>query len=288
VIYQHYVNQLSFEKIIKNIEELFKLYLTKASAHSFKEYFKTYYRETHERLISKILNSPVIYIDETPFKLLSGEVYAWIFTNGQEVVSLFKPTRKGDFLKEMLKEFKGVLVSDFFSAYHSLECRQQKCLIHLIRDLNEDLLKNPFDAELKQITQKFTTLLKAIIITIDKRGFDKNYLIKFKNDVDQFFYFIESTSFYTEAGQKYQERFRKNIDKLFTFIEFDNVSWNNTFAEHAIKLMAVHRNKNIKFFKQSRMEDYLLIMSLYQTSEYKGFDFLRFLLSRETDIDKYC
>jgi predicted RecB family nuclease len=288
VIYQHYVNQLSFEKIIKNIEELFKLYLTKASAHSFKEYFKTYYGETHKRLISKILNSPVIYVDETPFKLLSGEVYAWIFTNGQEVVSLFKPTRKGDFLKEMLKDFNGVLVSDFFSAYNSLECRQQKCLIHLIRDLNEDLLKNPFDAELKQITRKFTTLLKAIIITIDKKGFDKNYLIKYKNDVDHFFDFIESTSFYTETGLKYQERFRKNIDKLFTFIEFDNVSWNNTFAEHAIKIMAVHRNKNIKFFKESRMEDYLLIMSLYQTSEYKGFDFLKFLLSRETDIDKYC
>jgi hypothetical protein len=36
------------------------------------------------------------------------------------------------------------------------------------------------------------------------------------------------------------------------------------------------------------MEDYLLIMSLYQTSEYKGFDFLRFLLSQETDIEKYC
>jgi hypothetical protein len=197
-------------------------------------------------------------------------------------------TRKGDFLKEMLKDFNGVLVSDFFSTYNLLECRQQKCLIHLIRDLNEDLLKNPFDTELKQITQKFTSLLKAIVLTIDKKGFNRNHLLGFKKDVDQFFDFNERTTFHSESALKYKDRFRKNIDKLFTFIEFDNVSWNNTFAEHAIKLMAVHRNKNIKFFKESRMEDYLLIMSLFQTSEYKGFDFLRFLLSQETDIEMYC
>lgn len=288
VIYQHYINLLSFEKIIKNIEELFKLYQTKASAHAFKEYFSNYYKETYNKLLFKILKSPVIYVDETPFKLLSGEVYAWIFTNGQEVVSLFKPTRKGDFLKELLKDFNGVLVSDFFSTYSSLECKQQKCLIHLMRDFNEDLLKNPYDIELKQITQKFTILLKAIVKTIDKNGFDRIHLIKFKNDVNRFFNFIENTNFLSEAAMKYKERLTKNIDKLFTFIEFDNVSWNNTFAEHAIKLMAVHRNKNIKFFKESRMEDYLLIMSLYQTSEYKGFNFLRFLLSRETDVDIYC
>ncbi len=288
VIYQNFVNLLSFEKIVKNIAELFQLYLEKATAHNFKEYFRSYYEETQKNLLKKIINSSVIYVDETPFKLLSGEVYAWIFTNGQEVVSIFKPTRKGDFLKELLKDFKGVLVSDFFSAYSSLECRQQKCLIHLMRDFNDDLLKNPYDSELKQITQRFTMLLKAIVKTIDKKGFDKSYLIKFKAEVNQFFDFVENTTFHSEAAIKYKERLMKNSDKLFTFIEFDDVSWNNTFAEHAIKLMAVHRNKNIKFFKETRMEDYLLIMSLYQTSVYKSFDFLRFLLSKETDVDNYC
>jgi hypothetical protein len=43
----------------------------------------------------------------------------------------------------MLKDFKGVLVSDFYSAYDAIPCPQQKCLIHLIRDLNDDVLKHP-------------------------------------------------------------------------------------------------------------------------------------------------
>ena len=65
-------------------------------------------------------------------------VYAWIFTNGEEVVSMYRKTREGDFLKELLKDFTGVLVSDFFPIYYSMECPQQKCLIHLLRDVNDD------------------------------------------------------------------------------------------------------------------------------------------------------
>ena len=63
-------------------------------------------------------------------------------------VYVYAPTREGDTLRETLAGFKGVLVSDFYAAYDAMDCPQQKCLIHLIRDLNDDLLKNPFDEEL--------------------------------------------------------------------------------------------------------------------------------------------
>jgi hypothetical protein len=50
---------------------------------------------------------------------------------------MYRPTREGDFLHDLLKNFKGVLVTDFYAAYDSLECPQQKCLIHLMRDMNQ-------------------------------------------------------------------------------------------------------------------------------------------------------
>jgi Transposase IS66 family len=104
-----------------------------------------------------------MYVDETPFQMRHETVYAWIFTNGEEVVSMYRETREGDFLKELLKDYTGVLVSDFFPIYYSMECPQQKCLIHLLRDVNDDLLKNPFDEEFKGMTRHFTRLLQTII-----------------------------------------------------------------------------------------------------------------------------
>jgi hypothetical protein len=56
----------------------------------------------------------------------------------------YRDSRNGQFLSERLKGFGGVLVSDFFTAYDSIACPQQKCVIHLIRDMNANLKANPF------------------------------------------------------------------------------------------------------------------------------------------------
>jgi hypothetical protein len=55
----------------------------------------------------------------------------------------YRDSRNGQFLSERLKGFGGVLVSDFFTAYDSIACPQQKCVIHLIRDMNANLKANP-------------------------------------------------------------------------------------------------------------------------------------------------
>jgi predicted RecB family nuclease len=288
VIFQNIVHTQSFKKIQAQLREVFQVNISERGTRLSKRYMMGYYQKTYEKLLQKILKSPVMYVDETPFHMIHETVYAWVFTNGEEVVSMYRETREGDFLKELLKDFKGVLVSDFFPIYYSLECPQQKCLIHLLRDLNDDLLKNPFDEEFKSMTRHFTLLLQNIIQTVDKYGLKERHLRKHHREVDTFFEEACNTVYTSEVSKQYQIRFEKNRNTLFTFLDHDNVSWNNTYAEHAIKLLATHRNKNIDFFRASRMDEYLRIMSIYQTCEYKKVSFLKFLLSKETDMDEYC
>jgi hypothetical protein len=57
--------------------------------------------------------------------------------------------------------------SDHYAAYDSINCPQQKCLIHLLRDMNQDLLNNPFDEELQSVTSPFGVLLREVVTTID-------------------------------------------------------------------------------------------------------------------------
>ena len=212
--------------------------------------------------------------------------YAWVLTNNREIISFYKKTREGEFLKDFLKDFNGVLVSDFYNAYDSIDCLHQKCLIHLIRDLNDDLLKNPFDGEFKFIAQTFTALIKDIVKTIDKYGLKARHLNKHKKEVGIFFRKLESKYFSSEIAIHYQDRFLKNRDKLFEFLNHNNVSWNNNNAEHAIKLLATHTNMQIKFFSAAQVAEYLKIMSIYQTCVYNNVSFLKFLLSKEKDLDK--
>ena len=39
--------------------------------------------------------------------------------------------------------------------------------------------------------------------------------------------------------------------------------------------------------KEAGLTDYLVLLSIYQTCRYKGVSFLKFLLSRERDVDAY-
>ena len=288
VTFLHIVNKESVRQIASNLYELFGLSIPKTTIHRFKTYISNYYKHTFDIIKQEILSSDVIYVDETPLSMRDGSGYAWVFTNLENVISLYKPTREGDFLKEYLESFRGILVSDFYTAYDSVNCLHQKCLIHLIRDFNDDLFKNPFDEEFKDLAKKFTHILQAVVETIDKYGLKKRHLHKHKKFVLKFYDYVLGRDYTSESAKQYQKRIQKNRDDLFLFLDYDNVAWNNGNAEHAIKLLATHTNDNLKFCRTTRMEEYLTIMSLYQTCKYRGISFLSFLLSEETDIKHYC
>jgi hypothetical protein len=40
--------------------------------------------------------------------------------------------------------------------------------------------------------------------------------------------------------------------------------------------------------REERLNDYLILLSIYQTCRYKEVSFLKFLLSRERDVDAFC
>jgi predicted RecB family nuclease len=287
-MFEHVVHQASYRTIREQFEEFFGLVVHESEIHHFKSLMAGYYRPCYKRLFAKVLSGPVLYVDETEVKLRTGKGYVWVFTTAEEVVYLYRPTREGDFLPELLKEFRGVLVSDFYSAYDGLSCLQQKCLIHLIRDMNQELLNNPFDAELQSITGPFGTLLRAAVEDIDRHGLKHRHLVRHERDVDKYFECLERQSFRSEAAEALRARLLKYREKLFTFLRHDGVSWNNNNAENAIRWFAYYREDTPGCLKEAGLRDYLVMLSLCQTCRYKGTSFLKFLLSRERDVAAFC
>lgn len=214
--------------------------------------------------------------------------YVWVLTNMTEVVYVLAESREAEIVHDLLKDFKGVLVSDFYAAYESIPCPQQKCLIHLMRDLNDEILNNPFDTEIKSISTGFTGLLKSIVETVDRHGLKKRFFRKHLPDVDRFFGFLDTTQFTSEAALKCKQRFEKNRDTLFTFLHYDGVPWNNNNAEHAIKAFARLRDVIAGSSSRKGVDEYLTLLSLAETCECRGIDFLDFLRSEERDVETFA
>jgi hypothetical protein len=80
----------------------------------------------------------------------------------------------------------------------------------------------------------------------------------------------------------------KNQDKLFTFIKHDGVPWNNNNAENAIRRFGYYREDTPGRLVESGLKDYLALLSICHTCHYKGISFLKFLLSKERDIEAFC
>jgi len=246
------------------------------------------YRKTWQMLLAQLIAGPVLHVDETEVKLKDGNGYVWVFASTSAAVYVFRRSREGKFLRKMLENFKGVLVSDFYSAYDGLPCSHQRCLIHLIRDMNRAILDTPFDLELQSITAAFGALLRSIVVTIDEHGLKRRYLMTHIKAVKAFFDALAESTYESDASKELKERLLRNRERLFTFLQHDGVSWNNNLAENAIKRISYYREDVGRSVKEMGLTEHLVLLSLYQTCRLRDMSFLKFLLSREHDMDAYA
>jgi hypothetical protein len=270
------------------MNQLFSFNLAHTTLNEFKIKAANQYLFTRNKILERIIHGNLIHADETRANIQGHLAYVWVLTNMREVVYIIAESREADIIQSLLKGFKGVLVSDFYAAYDAIKCPQQKCLIHLMRDLNDEILNNPFDQEMKSIAVGFSDLLKPIVDTIDRHGLKKRSLRKHLVEVDNFFKFFKANNFKSDAALKCKQRFEKNRHTLFTFLNYDGVPWNNNNAEHAIKAFARLRDVISGSSTKKGVDEYLTLLSVAETCEYQGLDFLNFLRSGETDIESFA
>jgi hypothetical protein len=101
----------------------------------------------------------------------------------------------------------------------------------LVRDIDDDILRNPLDNELKRLGQDFGGLLRPIIGTIDRFGLRTRHLRKHKKELDKFLKSVRNSKFVSEMAARYGKRFEKYGARMFTFLDYDGVPWNNNNAE---------------------------------------------------------
>ena len=109
----------------------------------------------YEEQLKNVIRSRVLAIDETPVKAgrekkgKLKQAYFWpIFGDMDEICFTFSNSRKKQHLEDMLGDFKGVLLSDGYSAYDSYvkkcaEATLAQCWVHTRRKFDESLKSEP-------------------------------------------------------------------------------------------------------------------------------------------------
>ena len=88
-------------------------------------------------ILERIRSSPVVHADETGWRENGVNGYVWTFSTATERYFL-RRGRGGEVVDEVLGEsFAGILVSDFYVAYHHYPGLKQRCWAHLLRDIHK-------------------------------------------------------------------------------------------------------------------------------------------------------
>jgi predicted RecB family nuclease len=287
VSYHRLAMRLPFSKIVQLVEDNFGEQVDQGTILALFYNFSNFYVETERILLKQILSSPFVHMDETTINILGASQYVWVITDGVHVIFKLSENRESTIAHELLNGYKGVLCSDFYSGYDSVPCLQQKCWAHLIRDLNENLRKSPFDIEFENFVCAVGNLITPILQTVDKYGLKTRHLRKYLSNVDKFYEgVIDNKVYVSDVTQTFQKRFMKYREKLFVFLEKDNIPWNNNAAERAIRHLAVQRKISGSFGRESTPH-YLRLLSITQTCRFQNKSLLQFLLSGEKDVDKF-
>ena len=208
VIYQRVALRMSYRIISKATFDLFSEQLSIPTAIAFVEKFSKYYQRTENLLLRDILDGPVVHLDETRINIMGANQYVWVFTDNARVVFRLRPNREADFLKPLFSTFKGTIVTDFFGGYDALSCTQQKCLVHLIRDLNDDLWKNPYDDELEGFVTAVRDLLVPLLADVQRFGLKARHLRKHRSRIDRFYRdLITGQASVRNTTARYRKRF---------------------------------------------------------------------------------
>jgi hypothetical protein len=252
----------------------------------FLERFAKYYDYAEKQICESLLKSPFIHVDETRANIQGANWYVWVFTDGAHVILKLTETRESTIVQELLAQYHGILISDFYGGYDAIQCRQQRCWVHLIRDLNADILEHPFDKEYESFVLEVRDLILPIMESVQQYGLKKQYLQGFIKQVDAFYArVIIDKEYKSDLVCTYQKRFIRYRDGLFTFLELDDIPWNNNTAERAIRPFAKQRDMSTPF-RASVLRNYLVLLGIRQTCRFQDKSFFKFLFSGGIDINK--
>ena len=287
IAYVRVVLRLPIRVIPQVVETLFNEHISSTTVSDVVASLAREYADAEQLLESQILKAPVIHADETKVNIRGISHYAWVLTDGKHVVFKLSESREMATIQPLLDNYGGVLVSDFYGGYDSVSCRQQKCLVHLIRDLNDDLWKNPFNEDYEAFVVAVRDLLVPIFADVDRYGLKWRYLKKHTKAVDRFYNaVVEGPKSGWELVERYKKRFARYRESLFLFLTDNGIPWNNNMAERALRHLVVQM-KISGCFVGSGAADYLRLLGICQTCRFQDKPFLQFLLSGKTSVDDF-
>ena len=220
-------------------------------------------------IVERIRGSPVVHADETGWREDGHNGYVWTFSTPTERYFLRRGRNKEVVDEALGDDFGGVLVSDFYAAYHHYDGPKQRCWAHLLRDIHDLLALYKEDGSLTQWASAVHQLYRqAVAFThpaekqrlAAQRDLEKRLSAlcrPFRDDP-------------LAVQARLCRRMEKHVKELFVFVAELGVPSDNNAAERSLRHLVVSRKVSGGTRSEQGTDTKMTLASIFGTWRAQG------------------
>ena len=273
-----YHHGLPFNKIRELFESLCHFEVSEGALAQGLQRISEWLQVEQDQILKAIRASPYLHMDETGWNISGTNHWLWACVNERLAYYQIAQSRGAKIPKAILpKDYSGILVTDFYSAYNRLPGKKQKCLVHLMREMHQLHLKDQSEGFLQH-----HKILKRIIADALrlKEGQAPLAFPVYQRRIKRL-----KTRLFLWSCREYQNKHLKRLAKRFlthwthllTFLEHPEISFNNNLAERMIRHHVILRNRSFQNRSQKGAFAHQTLMSLLHTLQLQDKNPLSFL-----------
>ncbi len=225
---------------------------------------------TQEKIEGELRDSEKVHSDETGWRIDGDNAWLWVLCNNMWTTYEIVRSRGHEVVEGILgEEYEGILHSDCYPAYDSLDYEQQKCVAHLLRrasELEEEKIRRAvcFGRDVKKLFQDALELLQRQ----DEIGEEKYK--QQREEIEERMNGILERDITEEDNARFQKCLKKQREHLFRFLYREEADPTNNRAERDLRGAVIARKLSgcNRSDKGGRM--YGVIKSVCETARKQG------------------
>lgn len=280
-VFLKYAVKISERDIAGIFNKVFKLNIAVSSIAGFRDKLKKEALPIYQRLLEALRQSSFTHMDETGWNIGGKLHWLWKSSNKKICLTHIDKSRGQKVVEDVLgKDYQGVLISDFLSAYNKIASKaKQRCLLHILRDLKKVIRYWQDDKEVLSYCQRLKTLFEQAIELYQKyRGkqWDKYYYRK-RTLITRSLKDFSFPNPNKRVLQRFVKRLTRHKNELFTFLYTKDIDYHNNHIEQQIRPDVIFRKITFQNRSLKGAENHNVLMSILQTAKLNKLDPLKTL-----------
>lgn len=251
-------DRLPFRKIHDSLLRTHGLVITPASIMNMTRNVFRKLEPHHKELIRKIRVSSSVYVDETSMRINGINSWIWIFVAKDAVLCVIRKSRGKKVVKEILGDYKGIVVCDGWKSYTQFGFTIQRCWAHMLREAYNLDNKKPYEL----LQSLFVDAKGGLSRTVAEERLRKIICRRYKD----------------QKTMKFLQKVKNGFHSWFTFLSHD-VEPTNNIAERALREHVVIRKiiGGLRSIKGAQVHE--VIMSCFATWKMQGLNLFSTLVN---------